>query len=195
MAANKPAAAQRPAAQRTVRKRKAGISKSAKITIGVCCLPLVVLMFPTFIVLVTGMLPTLVATFIERNREKHLAFTVGLMNLCGTLPGVVSVWEQGQSEQAAFNVLNDVFTWFAAYAAAAVGWGIYISMTYVMSSYYTISAKAKIQALRQTQRKLVDDWGEEVAEGVESGLEALVLEEAQEAQEGGSDPVQAQPAA
>jgi len=187
------AATRAGARQRVVRKGKRRISKSAKITLAISCLPLVVLMFPTFIVLVAGMLPTMVAAFVERNREKHLAFTVGLMNLCGTLPGVISVWEQGQNEQAAFNVLHDVFTWFAAYAAAAVGWGVYLSMTYVMSSYYTISGKAKIQTLRQAQRKLVDEWGDEVANGVEAGLEELTLEEAQETAD--SEAVRAQTAA
>ncbi len=127
-------------------------------------LPVAGLLLPTLGVLAIAMLPTLGAYVAERSREKHLVMSVGLMNLCGSLPAVVKLWSLGQSFASIAPVIQDVFVWLIAYGAAGCGWLIYSITSPVVGAYYRVSSEARIRMLKKSQRSLVENWGPEVAE-------------------------------
>ncbi len=127
-------------------------------------LPVAGLLLPTLSVLAIAMLPTLGAYVAERSREKHLVMTVGLMNLCGSLPAVVKLWSLGQVFASIGPVIHDVYVWLIAYGAAGCGWLIYAITSPVVGAYYRVSSEARIRMLKQSQRSLVENWGREVAE-------------------------------
>ena len=127
-------------------------------------LPVAGLLLPTLCVLAIAMLPTLGAYVAERSRERQLVMTVGLMNLCGSLPAVVKLWSLGQSFAAIAPVVHDVFVWLIAYGAAGCGWLIYSITSPVVGAYYRVSSETRIRMLKQSQRSLVENWGPEVAE-------------------------------
>ena len=127
-------------------------------------LPFAGLFLPSLTVLGIGMLPTLGALIAERQREKHLAVTVGLMNLCGCLPAVVDLWSRGQSFAAVGDVLQDVYHWLIAFTAAGCGWLIYLIMQPLTAAYYKVIADARVRLLKHAQRGLVETWGEEIAD-------------------------------
>ena len=132
-------------------------------------LPVAGLFLPTLTVLALAMLPTLGAYVAERSRENHLVVTVGLMNFCGSLPAVVKLWSGGQSFAAIGPVLHDVFGWLVAYSAAGIGWLIYLLMPPVVASYCRVASQTHVQLLKHDQRKLVEVWGEAVAQPPETG--------------------------
>ena len=130
----------------------------------VLMVPVLGFLMPSCIVLLSGMVPTIVAFIVDRTRGKYLTITVALMNFCGTLPGLTRLWEVGQSYAAAKALAFDPFHWLASYGAAAVGWLIYLAIPPVLSAYYARSTGTRIEALRREQATLVEAWGEEVAE-------------------------------
>lgn len=130
----------------------------------VVLLPFAGLFLPTLTVLGIGMLPTFGALIAERQREKHLAVTVGLMNLCGCLPAVVDLWSHGQSFAAVGDVMQDVYHWLIAFTAAGCGWLIYLMMQPLSAAYYKVIADARVRLLKHVQRGLVESWGEEIAD-------------------------------
>ncbi len=127
-------------------------------------LPVAGLLLPTLCVLAIAMLPTLGAYMAERSRERQLVMTVGLMNLCGSLPAVVKLWSLGQSFASISPVVQDVFVWLIAYGAAGCGWLIYSITSPVVGAYYRVSTEARILMLKQSQKDLIENWGPEVAE-------------------------------
>lgn len=130
---------------------------------GLAAIPALGLLWPTCLVLLIGAAPTLVAYTVDRTRDKSLTVTVGLLNVCGTLPGIVELWSRGQSYTAALRLAGDPFVWLIAYGAAAIGWGIYLMLPPLLSHYYAMATHARIVAYRRRQAQLVEAWGEEVA--------------------------------
>ena len=130
----------------------------------VLMVPVLGFLMPSCIVLLSGMVPTIVAFVIDRTRGKYLTVTVALMNFCGTLPGLTRLWETGQSYRAAEALAFDPFHWLASYGAAAVGWLIYLGVPPILSAYYARATGTRIETLRRDQATLVEAWGEEVAE-------------------------------
>lgn len=126
-------------------------------------LPALAFLLPTCVVLLIGMMPTAVAFMIDRSRSKHLAITVGLLNFCGTLPGLVTLWEEGQAYATAARVAMDAFFWLTAFGAAAIGWGIFLAMPVLVASIYSVLSGHRLGRLRDRQKHLVSEWGEEVS--------------------------------
>lgn len=151
-------------------KAKPGAGKL--IATGLIMLPVVALLMPSCIVLTVEMVPTIVAYAVDRTRDKYLAITVGLLNICGALPAEVHLWQQGQTYAAAFRIVSDPFYWLTGYGAAAVGWAIYLGLPPVLTHYYSITSTSRLLNHRRKQQALIRAWGEEVAgEVTEAGAE------------------------
>lgn len=133
-----------------------------RLAIAVFLLPVVVVLFPTTVVLAPFMLPTLVAFLIDRQAGRPFTITVGLLNGAGTLPAVLVLWSQGHTLVAAQETLGNVLLWFIAYLCAAIGWTIYTSLPPMLRQYYGRITSSRVDKLREEQDKLIDEWGEGV---------------------------------
>lgn len=142
-------------------KAKDGGSGKPVMTI-LLMLPVVVVLLPSCIVLVVNMAPTIVAYMVDKSREKYLAITVGLLNVCGTLPALAGLWQEGQSYEAAMAIATSPFYWLMAYGAAAIGWVIYLSLPPILGHYYGVTSQARLHNHTRKQQILVESWGEEV---------------------------------
>lgn len=133
-----------------------------RLALAVFLLPVVIVLFPTTIVLAPFMLPTLVAFLIDRMSGRPFTITVGLLNGAGTLPAVLVLWSQGHTLAAAQDTLGNVLLWFSAYLCAAIGWTIYTSLPPILRQYYGRITSSRVDKLRQEQDKLIEEWGDEV---------------------------------
>lgn len=152
--------------QRSASAAKAGgRSKLSARVIGtaVVLLPAIAVLMPSCILLGLGMAPTIVAYVVDRTREKYLAITVGLLNLCGVLPGLVRLWSEGQTYDVALRVAGNPYTMFMAYGAAAIGWAVYLALPHFLAHYYATTTATRLRALQERQDALIEIWGEEIA--------------------------------
>ena len=133
------------------------------IVTAVFLLPVIGVLLPTCLVLLIGMLPTAVAFMIDRSRDKSLTITVGLLNFCGTLPGIIDLWSKAQAYDAAVAVATDPMSLLMAYAAAALGWLVFFALPPVVGTFYSVVTRQRIHAIQRRQVVLIDSWGEEVA--------------------------------
>lgn len=134
-----------------------------RLAIAVFLLPVVIVLFPTTVVLAPFMLPTVVAYIIDRQAGRPFTITVGLLNGAGTLPAVLALWADGHTLNAAQGALSNVLFWFFAYLCAAVGWTIYSMLPPLLRQYYDRVTSSRVEKLRQEQEKLIEEWGEGVA--------------------------------
>jgi hypothetical protein len=132
---------------------------------GVMLLPAIAVLMPSLVLLGISMAPTIVAYIVDRTHEKYLSITVGLLNVCGTLPALVRLWSEGQSYPAALRIAGDPFTMLVAYGAAAIGWAIYLAMPLILGHYYATSSETRLRTLRSRQESLVEAWGDEIVGG------------------------------
>ena len=144
------------------REKAKGGGTGKLIVTGLFMLPVIAVLLPSCIVLVVNMVPTIVAYVVDRSHEKYLAITVGLLNICGTLPSLVKLWQNGQSYGAALSISSDPFHWLMAYGAAAIGWTVYLGLPPILEHYYGITSQARLLNHQRKQQVLVEAWGEEV---------------------------------
>lgn len=155
-----------------------GINWTKLAVVVVVALPAMVVLLPTTMLIFVLSLPTAAAFLIDRTKDRYLVATVGLLNLCGLLPAVIALWDQGQSFDSALRLLSDMTYWLAAFGAAGVGWAIFISIPPLVATYYAIVTQHRVVQLRRRQKQLVEAWGEEV-----TGMHHPDSEEAEEFEE------------
>ena len=124
---------------------------------------LVVVAFPTVILLVLGMLPTGVAYFIDRTPQKNAALCVGGMNFSGVFSFLLDLWTGSHTPEGAAEILSDVFSLAVIYGSAAFGWVMFMAIPPVVATFITVMAQRRIALLRMTQKRLIEEWGEDVA--------------------------------
>ncbi len=150
--------AQQAGETRQTKSNEGGRGMGRLIGTGLLMLPVIAVLMPSCIVLAINMAPTIVAYVIDRTREKNLAVTVGLLNVCGTLPAEVELWKRGQSYAAAMDIASDAFYWLVAYGAAAVGWAVYLMLPPILSHYYAATTEARMQTHLRKQQALIQSW-------------------------------------
>lgn len=121
-----------------------------------------ILSAPSLLIFALSMLPTLVAFFIDRTKEKYAVYCVGSLNFCGTLPFVLKLFDD-HSMAAATDIMTDVFVLAVIYSAAAFGWLMFIAIPPVVSTFLTILAQKRVKTLKVIQKQIVEEWGPEVA--------------------------------
>jgi hypothetical protein len=130
----------------------------------VLLLPLAALLLPTTLVLLVGVLPTLAAYLVDRTPGRGLTTSVGLLNVCGTLPALAELWRGGHSMMQANAVLADPFLWLVAYGAAGLGWLVVLMLPPLLRTYYALTTEGRVKLLEQRQEHLREVWGPEVTE-------------------------------
>ena len=110
-----------------------------------------------------GMIPSLVAFFIDRTDHKYAVYCVSGLNFCGTLPFLLKLTAD-HSLSAAMEIMGDVFTLAIIFAAAGFGWMLFLSIPPVITSFLTVLAEARVKTLKTIQQRIVDEWGSRVTE-------------------------------
>ena len=118
---------------------------------------------PSMIVILVGMVPALIALIVDRSPSKYGALTIASLNFAGVLPSLVKLWAKSQSLENALNIVVDVFALAVMYGAAGFGWMIYVTVPAFVASIFTVVAQRRVAVLRETQRKIIEEWGESIA--------------------------------
>ncbi len=117
---------------------------------------------PTMLVLTLGLLPTLVAFVVDLHPKKYAARSVGFLNFAGILPFLVVLWSGRHDLLSAMRILTDVYAWLVVYAAAAMGWLVYLGMPSVAGFIMQIHAARRIRVLETRRKALIREWGEDI---------------------------------
>jgi hypothetical protein len=127
-------------------------------------LGLVVFATPAFVVFAVGIIPSLVAAVIDREPGRNATIAVTATNFAGVAPFVIELLMSGATTGRAIGMINDVFVLAVMYGTAAIGWALVLGMPKVAAVYISVSNDAKSQAMQREQRRLIEDWGEDVTE-------------------------------
>lgn len=145
-------------------KKKAPSNRKATfpllIFIGVCS----VVAPPTMIILAIGMIPSVIATFVNPARVRGSIAAMIALNLAGVIPVIGFLWQRGHSIDQALNLLSDVFMWLIMFGGAGIAtfliWGVPI----VVQAFYEVQASQLIKRLERRRTKLIEEWGGQIIE-------------------------------
>jgi hypothetical protein len=142
--------------------RRHGLNMPTLIGIGIIVLTFTTIAFPTMIVVLVGMIPTLVCFIVDMTPGRYAFRCVAAMNLAGVAPYIRILWTQGHDMSTAMTIIADPFAWLVFYGTAAFGWGFFFSVPGVVSAVQTLSAERRVNKLRVRQNELAEEWGAEI---------------------------------
>jgi hypothetical protein len=151
------------------KKKKAGSSRGGAtrsiVFILVLSLALIYLLNHTFIFLVAGMLPGIVAYVIDRSPGRRIFQIVALSNLAGVFPYVAQLMQQGNTATAVQGMLSTPSVWMFMYLAAGFGWVLVWIAPTLAQQLLELTNNQKIARLQRLQKRLEEEWGPEVRRG------------------------------
>ncbi|MEM7679476.1 MAG: hypothetical protein AAF182_00525 [Pseudomonadota bacterium] len=143
------------------KKEKEPKTLKQKIMVGFVIISAVVFL-PSTMLLIVGMAPTFVATFIVRKNRRSKAVTIGSMNLAGCIPALLHLWTKGHTIEKSFDMMSNPMVVVIMYIAAAFGYILYWSIVTVVSGVMYQKAVKETDTLRKAQEDLIKRWGLEV---------------------------------
>lgn len=126
------------------------------------CLFLIVKLQAGFIFILFGLLPSLVAYFVDFAKGKPTFKCVLSCNVAGMLPTLMDVMRSSSMPSTMQTAMGDPLVWITVYAAAAGGYGLLMTCRTLAQIGIIISWDARIESLLKKQEKLVEEWGPEV---------------------------------
>jgi hypothetical protein len=143
------------------KKKKKGLAWRAQLIMIFVLLAAIAAM-PTTVLLCIGMLPTLVAWFIDRTKERTRALTVGAMNAAGCTPFILQLWMSSNTLQNSLMIITDPRTVIVMYCAAGVGYLIDWAISGLVGSVMVQRATSRRDQIAKRKAALAERWGPEV---------------------------------
>lgn len=129
---------------------------------------IIILMFagivfhPTTILLLIAMLPTIVALAVDRTTKGLQGLTVGAMNLAGTSPYLLRLWEGGQTLDLSLSIILKPQTIIVIYALAGAGYMLDWAVSGFVRTLMVQRAESRLKQIKKEQSEMVKRWGREV---------------------------------
>lgn len=123
---------------------------------------LAVVFLPTTILLLIGMLPTVVAFFVDRTPERLKGLTVGCLNFAATFPFLMELATRGHTPDIALQMVTNPRSVSVMYSGALCGYLLEAGLAISVSKIMVQQAKARLKKLKNDQGKLIAKWGPEV---------------------------------
>lgn len=146
-------------------QKKSGGGKLRIALLYIACLVLAVIFKGSFIFLLIGMLPSIVAYIADTTKEKEIYRCVLACNIAGILPYTWDVFSVSSDDS--LRVISDPNMWFGIYAFAGVGWLLVWLMPYLAELVTEFSYNSRVAKLEAMQKQLVAEWGPEIQRKVE----------------------------
>lgn len=134
--------------------------------IGIVFAIMAVILLPTTIVIMVGLVPSAVAFFVDNSRDRFLGFTVLAMNIAGLLPTVLRLWKTGHHMDNAISLISQPSVLTMILIPAGIGWLLYLYTPQLVSKMVRKRAEARIRHLEKQQKELIEQWSVAVTNGV-----------------------------
>lgn len=118
--------------------------------------------FYAFLYLVLSMLPTMVAYFNDKSTGKSASNTIGAFNFIGVMPSLFKIWRSGEASTTVQGLITDPNVWLLGYGSSSIGWLMVLFMPKLVSYIFTSRSDSRINALKKSQEKLLEEWGYDV---------------------------------
>jgi hypothetical protein len=115
-----------------------------------------------FVFFVIGMLPCIVAYYMDVTKHRYTFQSVFAANLAGMMPFITTLIFHGPSGTMLQEMMGNFSTWLIIYGAAFIGW--------LLVKVCPMAAQMMVLGMHQTQilhydwlqKKLEGEWGDEV---------------------------------
>jgi hypothetical protein len=129
---------------------------------------LIILLQFGFVFLLLALLPAIMAFFVDHHPGRPVFKTVLTTNFAATLPYLVPMLLTGLHFK--YNDISAVITspriWLVVYGGAAAGWCLVYLCSFIARFLLIITYEYKTIALERFQKKLLDEWGQQIKQNI-----------------------------
>ena len=123
-----------------------------------------VLAFPSFVVLVAGLAPSIVAFFYDRSPDRSASVCMVTLNLAGVAPMLRQLWYDGHTLDLALKLLSDMANWTPVLWTVGGAIALLMLIPWILERGIENAARERMVALETGLEKLQQEWGPEVGE-------------------------------
>lgn len=122
-----------------------------------------VAVLPTTILLFFGLLPTIVARFVDQSHQKNRTLTIGFINFAACFPFWYDLVRSGHTFDKAVEIMTDPVHIVIMYAGALAGYLIDWGLGGIVATLMVQKGHKRLKEIEVEQKKLIERWGEEVS--------------------------------
>ncbi|MDE3060226.1 MAG: hypothetical protein KGJ06_04380 [Pseudomonadota bacterium] len=125
---------------------------------------LIVLLQFGFIFMLLGLLPSLVAFYIDHDPTKASFKTVLASNFAAMLPSLTPMLQAGIhfKHYDVSAIVGDPGVWLLIYSGAAAGWCLIYLCRFIAHFLITLTYEYNILNLERQQKELAEEWGQQI---------------------------------
>ena len=120
------------------------------------------LMRTGFVFVVIGMLPCIVAYYMDISKNRYTFKTIFAANLSGMMPYITKLLVSGHSMTILNEIMGNGFNWFVIYGSAIVGWLLILFCPMVAQIMVVGVNQTHFMRYDGLRKKLESEWGDEV---------------------------------
>jgi len=109
-----------------------------------------------------GMLPSIIARFVDRSSQKTKTLTITFMNLAAVFPFWYQLVQKDHSLAHTLEILTDPLNIVIMYSGALVGYLIDWGLSGIVATMMVQKGYNRLKQITKMQQDLVARWGEEV---------------------------------
>lgn len=133
-----------------------------KLLLIVTSLIMIVFLRTGFVFFVIGMLPAIVAYYMDVTKHRYTFRCILFSNLSGMLPFITRVISEGPSSTLMQEIMGNSVTWITIYGAAMVGWLLILVCPMLAQAMVHGVHQTQLRRYEWLQKKLESEWGPEV---------------------------------
>lgn len=124
----------------------------------------VILLQMGFIFIMLAMLPSLIAYYVDRDEHLSMFKTILACNLAAIMPAIEPMLKSAIQLKPydAVSLMTTPANWVVAFGGAAIGWCMIFLCRVIASFIMTVVYEYKIASLERLQKKLIEEWGEDL---------------------------------
>jgi hypothetical protein len=127
-----------------------------------------------FMFVIIGLLPSIVAYYMDITADRYTFKTIFACNLCGMLPYIGRMLHEGPSSALLQNLMGTAMNWVIIYGTAILGWLLVEICPMIAQVLIAGFSQAQITRIERLQKKIEREWGPEVTElSKEGGIDGL----------------------
>ena len=139
-----------------------GISLVGKLVMAMISVAMFTISFYAFLLLLLGMMPGIVAMFIDKRKDKFASGTVSCWNFIGISPFLLQIWNSSSPAETAQPIMFNISFWLITYGAAGFGSVMLWLMPQLGMAWQLLKADMIINNAKSAQKSLIEEWGQDI---------------------------------
>lgn len=117
-----------------------------------------------YVFFIIGMLPAIVAYYMDISKHRYTFKSVFAANMSGMMPYITKIIAHGPSSSGLQEIMGNSLNWFIIYGSALMGWALVKVCPMVAEMMVNGIHQTQIMRYQWLQKKLESEWGQEVTQ-------------------------------